>query len=245
VSITRTLIGIIAFSAVLAALSGCTASATPPTPTPLPLLNSARDWGLFTEIGVGSGALTIPRPLGPTALEVSVQCASGQFDITVYQGTSITRVGECAGVHRYRLPLSTFANLQVAVSVPATSDYAIEAQFLSTIDSADPLLQAECQRVSEADRSLLGAENGYRTGVLSSADWASALMSAFADVNTTSGAAPVFDLPLPELRAGLASAAGTPGSPPSSGAYATANLTAIRMCADNGTPITTNPAEHG
>jgi hypothetical protein len=245
VSRARALVGIVALSALLAALSGCTAPATAPTPTPLPVLNTAQDWGPVTEIGLGSGALTIPRPAGPTALEVSVVCASGRFEITVDQGTKISRVGDCAGIHRYRLPLPSLAKLQLAVTVPGMSEFVVQAQFLRTIDSADPLLQAECLRVSEADQSLLNAQNGYRTGVLSSADWASALTSAFADINTRSGGDPVFDLPLPVLRAGFATAVGTPGSPPATAVYENANLTAIRMCADNGTPITTNPAEHG
>jgi hypothetical protein len=241
VSKRRALVGIMAVSALLAALSGCTAAANP---TPLPVLNSERDWGPFTEIGVGSDAITVPIPPGPTSVEVSVSCTRGEFQITINQDTRTSRVGECGRVSRYRSPLTATltatANLQVAVTVPRTSSYSFEVQFLRTIASPDPTLQTECARLSDADRILRNAEDGFRAGMLSSADWASAIMEAFTNVNIRSSAAPIFDLPLPALAAGFASAVGTPGSPPSSVAFEIAAVTAVQMCASNQTPIAGN-----
>lgn len=182
---TRTVCALAASAvAILLTVSGCAAS--PPAVRVTPTVTAAA-WPAIAMAGTGPTDKVTATPTGAKSLRVEFVCSFGLFDVSMNSDTS--RSGSCGGTRSWILPLPLDGRLDLTVTVPADTRYALSATFGAEKFAPDPVIAAECKTLSTIDTALMGAEQGYTHGDVTAAQWTATVTKTVAQLKELASSA--------------------------------------------------------
>jgi hypothetical protein len=200
------------FLGVALALTACSASAPDAGETESAESVNTTDWPAVELNGVGPVEKMIDVPEGAVSFRVSFVCVSGNFSLSVSGATQNDRRGGCQGTRAYLLPVSESTLMQLYISVPPDSQFALTGEFTTDVFSPDPLITDACTQLSEYMSVYLNADKGYRQGDVSAEEWRVQMDEAVGIVTELQDTATgLVALQLPALVEGMSSPVVVPG----------------------------------
>jgi hypothetical protein len=224
------------------ALTACTASPPDAGSTETAESVNTADWPAVELNGVGPVEKIVEVPEGAASFRVSFVCVSGNFGLSFNGAKQSDRRGGCQGTRTYLFPASESTPMQLYISVPPDSHFALTGKFTTDAFSPDPLTTDACTQLSEFMSVYLNADQGYRLGDVSAEEWrvqmdkATGIITELQDTATG-----LIALQLPALVEGMSSPVVVPGyfheqhSPTEMDA---AGTIVGDVCSDNGSGLT-------
>ena len=194
------------------ALTACTAPPPDAGATESAESVNTADWPTVELNGVGPVEKMINVPEGAASFRVSFVCVSGNFGLSFSGATHSDRRGGCQGTRTYLFPAPESALMQLYISVPADSPFALTGEFTTDVFTPDPLITDACTQLSEYMSVYLNADQGYLQGDVSAEEWrvqmdeAAGIITELQDTATG-----LIALQLPALVAGMSSPVVVPG----------------------------------
>jgi hypothetical protein len=194
------------------ALTGCTASPPQAGATRTAESVSTADWPTVELTGVGPVEKMVDVPKGAASFRVSFVCVSGSFSLSFSGATPSDRRGGCQGTRTYLFPAPGSALMQLYISVPADSQFALIGEFTTEVVSPDPLITDACTQLSEYMSIYLNADQGYLQGDVSTEEWRVQMDEAVEIITELQDTATgLIALQLPALVEGMSSPIVVPG----------------------------------
>jgi hypothetical protein len=223
------------------ALTACTAP--PPDTSATETTESANtaDWPTVELNGVGPVEKMIDVPEGAASFRVNFVCVGGNFSVSFSGAKQSDRRGGCQGTRTYLFPAPESALMQLYVSVPADSQFALTGEFTTDVFSPDPVTTDACAQLSEYMTVYLNADQGYLQGDVSAEEWrvqmdeAAGIITELQDTATG-----LIALQLPALVDGMSAPVVVPGyfhEQHSPTAMDAAGTIVGDVCSDNGTGL--------
>lgn len=233
---------------VVLALTACTASPPDAGATASTATVDTADWPAVELTGVGPVEKMIDVPEGAASFRVSFVCVSGSFSLSFSGATQNDRRGGCQGTRTYLFPASGSALMQLYISVPDDSQFALTGEFTTDVFTPDPLITDACTQLSEYMSVYLNADQGYQRGEVTAEEWRGQLDEAVGIITELQDTATgLIALQLPALVEGMSSPVVVPGyfheqhEPTEMDA---AGTIVSDVCSDNGSGLTIM-AEYG
>jgi hypothetical protein len=231
------------------ALTACTASPPNAGSTQSAESVNTADWPAVELKGVGPVEKMIDVPAGAASFRVSFVCVGGNFGLSFNGAKQSDRRGGCQGTRTYLFPASESTKMQLYISVPLDSHFALTGEFTTDVFNPDSLITDACTQLSEYMSVYLNADKGYLQGDVSAEDWrvqmdkAAGILTELQDTATG-----LIALQLPALVEGISSPVVVPGyfneqrSPTEMDA---AGTIVGDVCSDNGSGLTIMAAYGG
>ena len=231
------------------ALTACTELPPDPGTTERAESVNTADWPTVELNGVGPVEKMINVPEGAASFRVNFVCVSGNFGLSFSGATHSDRRGGCQGTRTYLFPAPESALMQLYISVPADSPFALTGEFTTDVFSPDPLITDACTQLSEYMSVYLNADQGYLQGDVSAEEWRGQIDEAAGIITELQDTATgLIALQLPALVAGMSSPVVVPGyfheqnSPTEMDA---ARTIVGDVCSDNGSGLVITAAYGG